>query len=597
MAALSRYDWIFALITLCFMVSSFSNGANDVANSYATSVAARTLTMPQVGILAAITEFVGAVALGARVTSTIKSSIIDISRFKTNPATLLLAMACAEFGSAAWLLVATWIGFPVSTTQTIVGALVGVGIASDTHVQWGWKKGSVSQIAASWGIAPAIAGGFASVIFLTIKFLVLERKEHGLKWGIRLIPLYLSITGAILALFIVVEAPTADSLEEFGAGKAVGIVIGVLAGCLVVSYVFFVPYFQRRLVHDDRRLRAYHVVLGPLLLKEDPPLFWPGDPNADDVLNYYNDMPTHTETHLSPPTEHNEGASPEMQPSPLSMHSSSVQSDLKSTLEPTPSIGLPALPLEVRLNDEPVDLEKASAPKVAVSSKKEPEERFLAPNTHLPHWHPRRLWGYTKYALLQGVTRDCVTFDGTSLDAIHAKAKHYDTRIEHLWTYPQMASAIMMSIAHGSNDVSNAVGPWSAAYDVWVSGLVNSKSGTPVWMLVVAGLLLGIGFWFLGFKIIRQLGNRITQMSPTRGFSIELGAAITVLLASRLSLPVSTTQCLAGAALGVALMNFDTGAVNWRAIVWIFAGWILTLPCAGLISGLLMAMSLNTPHF
>ena len=73
---------------------------------------------------------------------------------------------------------------------------------------------------------------------------------------------------------------------------------------------------------------------------------------------------------------------------------------------------------------------------------------------------------------------------------------------------------------------------------------------------------------------IRSLGNKITQMSPTRGFSIELGAAITVLLASRLALPVSTTQCLVGASLGVALMNFDTGAVNWKQLGFILMGWV-----------------------
>lgn len=76
---------------------------------------------------------------------------------------------------------------------------------------------------------------------------------------------------------------------------------------------------------------------------------------------------------------------------------------------------------------------------------------------------------------------------------------------------------------------------------------------------------------------MRALGNKITQMSPTRGFSIELGAAITVLLASRLALPVSTTQCLTGSAMGVALMNFDLGAVNWRQLAFIFMGWVSAL--------------------
>lgn len=96
---------------------------------------------------------------------------------------------------------------------------------------------------------------------------------------------------------------------------------------------------------------------------------------------------------------------------------------------------------------------------------------------------------------------------------------------------------------------------------------------------------------------MRAMGNKITQMSPSRGFAVELGAAVTVLLASRLGLPVSTTQCLTGAVMGVALMNYDLKAVNWKQLCFIFMGWVLTLPAAGLIGGLLCSMALNTPHF
>ena len=85
-------------------------------------------------------------------------------------------------------------------------------------------------------------------------------------------------------------------------------------------------------------------------------------------------------------------------------------------------------------------------------------------------------------------------------------------------------------------------------------------------------------------------------MSPTRDYSVELGSAITVLMASRLGLPVSTTQCACDAVVGFALMNLDLGAVSWKQCAFIFSGWVLTLPCAGLISGLLCVMTLNTPH-
>lgn len=563
--ALTQYDWIIALITIAFCFSAFGNGANDVANSYATSVAARTLTMPQVGFLSVITEFVGAVALGARVTSTVKNGIISISRFTSRPGVLILAMACAETGSATWLMVATRFGFPVSTTQTIVGALIGVGFASDAKVKWAWAAGSVSQVAASWVIAPGIAAAFSAILFGTLKYAVLERREP-LKWAMRLIPFYLAFTAGVLALFIVIEAPTAPSLEEFGAGNACGIVLGVFFGMLLIAYVFFLPYFHRRLIKNDARLRFYHIPLGPLLWKENAPIYFPASAEGDVVIDYYKNA------HFSGDSSTTAVTAPS-------------RDDISKEYDSTKS---------------PPVLEKGEETRPSTLQHRgilEPEERFLAPTRHLSIVHPARLWSWTKFILLQGVTRDCVSHQSEHLRKTHALAVHYDNKVEHLWTYAQVASAMIMSIAHGSNDVANAVGPWSAAYQTYKASKVETRSPTPVWMLAVAGLLLGTGFWFFGFHIIRSLGNRITQHSPTRGFSMELGAAITVLLASRLGLPISTTQCLTGATLGVALMNYQLRAVNWRQLLFILCGWILTLPVAGLISGLLMVMALNTPHF
>ncbi|KAH8434381.1 inorganic phosphate transporter [Aspergillus melleus] len=557
------YDWILALTSIAFVFSAFGNGANDVANSYATSVAARTLKMWHVGILAMITEFVGAVALGSRVTDTIKSGIIEPDRFMGKPGTFMLAMGCAEVGSAFWLMFATGRGWPVSTTQTVVGALVGVGFASQAKITWEWKSGSVSQIAASWGIAPAIACAFSALIFGILKYTVLERKDS-FKWAMRLIPVYLSFTGAILALFIVVEAPTAPSLEAFGAGKAVGIILGVLAGCLVISYAFFMPYFHRRLVKEDARLRFYHLPLGPWLLKDNCPLYFPGSGESF-VINYYEDA--YGETRAGQKDAEKKDGSGDGK-----TINTDVEQRATTSANSTPEI----------------------QPKKAIIG---PHERFLQPVEHLSWFNPMKYWGWTKFILLQGVTRDVITHDSDLLRAIHARAHRYDDRVEHLWTYCQVVSAIMMSIAHGSNDVANAVGPWAGSYATYLSGSVNTESETPIWFLVIAGVLLGAGFWFYGYHIMRSLGNKITQMSPSRGFATELGAAITVLLASRLGLPVSTTQCLTGAATGVALMNYDLGAVNWRQLAYIFCGWVLTLPSAGLVAGLICLMALNTPHF
>ncbi|KAL2752036.1 hypothetical protein ACRALDRAFT_2055516 [Sodiomyces alcalophilus JCM 7366] len=599
MVAFPQYDWILAITSIAFCGSSFGNGANDVANAYATSVAARTLTMPQVGVLAMITEFVGAVAMGSRVTGTIKNDIIDINHFAGSPAVIMLVMGCTEVASASWLLLATKLGFPVSTTQTVIGALVGAGIASGARVSWNWRDGSVSQVAASWAIAPAISAGFSAILFATLKFCILER-ANPLEKAMRAIPFYLAFTGAILALFITVEAPGAPSLEELGAGTATGIVLGVFFGLLLIAYVFFQPYFHRVVIRKDPRIRPWHIPLGPLLWKDDPPLYFPGKGDSI-VVDYYESAhgDESSESEKDPKTFEKSGDGVLLSgggPGEQGLNNKEARGDYSTSSSGNASSS--ATPPVPTLEDvERGNVLTADMPVRRRRRKPEPEERFLAPTAHLPVYHPQRQWSLLKYFFLQGVTRDCVTHSSQELAHVHGRAKRYDNRVEHLWTYAQVVSAMMMSIAHGSNDVANAVGPWVASYEVYRDGRVAEDVDTPVWILVIAGFLLGAGFWFMGHHIIKALGNKITQLSPTRGFAMELGAAITVLLASRLGLPVSTTQCLTGAVVGVALMNLDVGAVNWRQLVWIFSGWILTLPAAGLISGLLTVMALNAPQF
>ena len=450
--------------------------------------------MVQAGFLSIVTEFVGAVALGARVTDTVKNGIINIDRFQApaEPGTLMLAMGCAEVGSAAWLMFATRAGMPVSTTQAIVGALVGVGFATKAGVTWGWESGSVSQVAASWVIAPFIASAFSAIIFGTVKYAGLER-EDPFKWGMRLIPWYFAATGAILALFIVVETPTAPSLEEFGAGKAAGIILGVFAGVLLFSYVFFMPYLKRKLIQKDARLRIWHIPLGPLLLRENPPLYFAGNADGEYVKNYYAD--TYGEVRAQGQELRQRNANGLNDEEKQSHGVDDIQKDSPGSSQDVTS----ASPEKAKQLEETLKNDPDAVPQLSKKRKQlEPYERFIGPVKEMSWGNPQKLWGYFKFGLLQGVTRDVITHDSDKIRDIHARANRYDVRVEHMWTYCQVISAIMMSIAHGSNDVANAVGPWSAVYQTFKEGAIATESGTPIWMLVVAGLLLGLGFWFYG---------------------------------------------------------------------------------------------------
>lgn len=366
---------------------------------------------------------------------------------------------------------------PVSTTQTVVGALAGAGIAAQTPLKWAWSTGSLSQIAASWAIAPLIAAGISAALFLTVKYAVLERKEP-LKWGLRLIPWYLAFTAGMLALFILDELPNSESFEEMGAGKVCGIILGVAAGVLAFSYIFFVPYFHRRLIMNDARMRAWHIPLGPLLYRENPPVYWPGKGDMV-VTDYYAKSSVDTTDNDMEKADLKKAQDDSTIINPKDTAGS--EHGTSSAVDPNGSDGLHAR-----------NPQSALAAHVVVA-KPEPEERWLHPVKHLPFYHPKKMANWAKYLFLQGVARDVVT--QKNLGAVHARAVVYDNKTEHLWTYAQVASAMMMSIAHGSNDVANAVGPWVASYNTYESGEVTSKADTPIWILIIAGLLLGIGFW------------------------------------------------------------------------------------------------------
>lgn len=612
-AATAPWDWIVALTFITSFFAAFGNGANDVANSFATSVAARTLKMWQVGILAMIFEFIGAFALGSRVTATIKNGIIDPGPFFGSPAVFMLVMACAELANATWLMTATHLSMPVSTTQTIVGSLVGAGLAVETRVQWGWTSGSVSQIAASWVIAPAISAALAALLFGTIKHGILSRGDKAFHAAMLAIPFYLAFTAAMLALFIVIEAPTAPSLEEFGAGPAVGIILGVFFGVLAIGYIFFRPYFHRRLVLKDARISWYHLPLGPLLYRDNPPLYWPSKKESS-VISYYEDAYGNVTAGTMDSEEKRRAAAEVGNPAPTSAPTTNVDTktvpDDKRTGSPDRSSERGSTTNTLfcerfedvtpeRAQQMVADIEKdASAmPQTKTKAHVKPYDRFIGPVKDLHFWDIRKWWGYIKFILLRGVTTDVITHDSALLRSIHARAHRYDDRIEHLWTYCQVASAILSCISHGANDVANAIGPLAAVYQTWQAGEVATETPVPIWILAFAGVTLGLGFWFFGYNIMRAVGNRITQLSPIRGYAIELGSAITVLMASRLGLPVSTTQCLVGASMGVALMNYDLRAVNWRQMAFIAFSWACTLPGAAIISAIITLMAVNTPRW
>ncbi|MGV8842879.1 MAG: inorganic phosphate transporter [Pseudomonas sp.] len=164
------------------------------------------------------------------------------------------------------------------------------------------------------------------------------------------------------------------------------------------------------------------------------------------------------------------------------------------------------------------------------------------------------------------------------LDVEADKGFHYAS-VERVFAVLMIFTACSMAFAHGSNDVANAVGPLAAIVGVIQSGgeMAGAKSGLPGWVLLIGALGIVIGLATYGYKVIATIGKQITELTPSRGFAAELATATTVVSASAIGLPVSTTQILVGAVLGVGLAR-GIGALNLGVIGKIFMSWLITLP-------------------
>lgn len=174
----------------------------------------------------------------------------------------------------------------------------------------------------------------------------------------------------------------------------------------------------------------------------------------------------------------------------------------------------------------------------------------------------------------------------SSLEEWHDQDK---PEVSLLFQFLQILTACFGSFAHGGNDVSNAIGPLVALWLVYETKDVTSKAATPIWLLLYGGIGICIGLWVWGRRVIQTMGKDLTPITPSSGFSIELASALTVVIASNVGLPISTTHCKVGSVVSVGWLR-SKKAVDWRLFRNIFLAWFVTVPISGLISAGIMAL-------
>ncbi len=376
-------------------------GANDVANSMASAVGAKAITLKQAVFIAGILNVVGATFLGSHVTDTIRKGIVS-THILEDPNLALIGALSALLAAALWVSFATWKSLPVSTTHSIVGAMIGFGIMAGGFSVINWAK--LGGVVLSWVISPLFSMMISYLMLKTIIRFVISAKD-AFNQALKLSPVFISLTCFVVVLSFLFKTPLGQnlSLKTHSA-----IIIAVIATALMGF-------------------------LGSLLVKN-----------------------------LVKKVNKNSGA-------------------------------------------------------------------------------------------------------------------------EEIFRKIQIGTSCYVALAQGANDVANAIGPLAVIYFLVKTGTVAETIPVPTFLLLFGGVGIACGISMAGYRVMETLGTKITTLTNTRGFSVDFAAATTVLIASKLGLPVSTTHAAVGGVMGVGLAR-GLEAVNFRIVLKIMLYWVLTVPAAAITS-------------
>ena len=382
-----------AIAALIGAYMAMNIGANDVANNVGPAVGSKALTLTTAIIIAAVFEAAGALIAGGEVVKTIKKGIIDISAFGGNADPFIWAMMAALLAAALWLNFATMMRAPVSTTHSIVGGVMGAGIAAAGFSIVSW--GTMAKIAASWVISPVLGGVIAAAFLYSIKKSIVFKDD-----------------------------------KVTAAKKYVPVFVALM------SWAFI----------------TYLTLKG---LKK----IWP---QIVETLNF-----------------------------------------------------IPFVAMEV---------------------------------TKKPTFLTALILGFV-------IAIFVYIFVKSKLSSNKTKLKNNKDSVNTLFTIPLIFAAALLSFAHGANDVANAIGPLAAINDAVVNGGISSKASIPLWVMGVGALGIALGLALYGPKLIKTVGSEITELDQIRAFSIAMAASITVIIASQLGLPVSSTHIAIGGVFGVGFLR------------------------------------------
>lgn len=463
-------------------------------------------------MLCCIFEMLGALTVGARTASTIKNGIIPMEAFRDNAGVQLLAFACASAGASTWVMWCTKHNAHVSSTYSLISSLAGVGIATvgASQVQWGWNGGQgLGAIFAGLGMAPTIAGVFASVIFLLVKYVVHVRKNP-VQWAVWTSPFFFLIAGTVCTLSIVYKGSPRLGLTEKPAWYIAALTLGVGWGLFFMSAIFFVPFVHAVVIKKDYTLRWWDAWRGPLLFSR------PAPPDAENarvpnyaVVQHGSDM----EVVSHETEEHNPKKASDDEIAPATAASSennekrhlnlseSTQEDYQRMVKDAEEIhhsnlrkGKGPLGWAMRtLHANPIGAGSIHETHNLIAVLKRIPAQIVVAFLYGAH--------YDIHTAQMGIE---ATPEGRRMARVYEHAPKYPNEVEYLYSFVQIITACTASFAHGANDVGNAVGVWAGMYAAWsTSRPAEKKAEVPLWQIGVVAAMICIGFITYGYNIMK----------------------------------------------------------------------------------------------